>query len=168
MDLLPGDVGFSTIGGRTGLLVSVGQAVIGDACRYTHAWIVLGGGMVLEAMPAGARLRPYVPDSGPVFRLRLTPAQSEGVIVHGYKMPGTPYSFMDYAALALHHAAPESGLTRRVRQYVKDSGHMICSQLVDHVLTEAGYHLFDDGRMPQDVTPGDLYYACQVMGQRLV
>jgi hypothetical protein len=166
MDLLPGDIGFSTIGGRTGALVSIGQAIIGDACRYSHVWIALGGGVLLEAMPGGARVRP-VPTiaDGPVYRLPLTVAQAAAM--PGRSLIGTPYSFLDYLALALHHVAPEARVTGRVRRYVTDSGHMICSQLVDYVLCRAGYHLFDDGRLPQDVTPGDLWYACVDQGVRV-
>jgi hypothetical protein len=33
---------------------------------------------------------------------------------------------------------------------------MICSQLVDRCYDIAGVHLFDDGRKPGDVSPGDL------------
>ena len=172
MELLPGDVGFSTIGGRTGAWVNIGQAIIGDSCRYTHAWIALGGGYVLEAMPGGARIRGDEParatGSGPVFRLPLTTWHMVNVAGHGRDLPGTPYSFADYAALGLHHLAPRSPLTARVRRYVSDSGHMICSQLVDHLLCRAGYHLFNDGRLPQDVTPGDLFYACSDQGTRVV
>jgi hypothetical protein len=176
MDLLPGDVGFSTIGGRTGVLVAVGQALIGDACRYTHAWISLGSNHVLEAMPGGARVRRWYPksegpdrvaDDGPVYRLPLEDWQRAEIPWKGEKLVGTPYSFADYGAMALHHAAPDLGITKRVRQYVTDSGHMICSQSVDHLLADVWYHVFDDGRLPQDVTPGDLYYACGEQGVRV-
>jgi len=162
MELLPGDVGFATIGGRLGTMVSVGQAIIGDGCRFTHAWIYVGDGDVLEAMPEGARVRPYAPGHGPVYRLPL------GGLIETEHLIGTPYSFADYLALALHHRAPRARITAWVRRYVTDSGHMICSQLVDHMLCRAGYHVFDDGRLPQDVTPGDLYYACAEQGVRVV
>jgi hypothetical protein len=41
---------------------------------------------------------------------------------------------------------------------------MICSQLADTAAAEGGWHLFEDGRWPGDVTPGDLYRLYQ--GQR--
>lgn len=168
MDLLPGDVGFSTIGGRTGLLVAIGQAVIGDACRYTHAWVAVGPSTILEAMPAGARLRSVRTElgDGPVYRLDLDAVQRDRLAL-ARRLAGTPYSFADYLAMSLHHVAPDLAITKRVRRYVTDSGHMICSQLVDHALTNAGYHLFDDGRLPQDVTPGDLYYEVSARGLRV-
>jgi hypothetical protein len=44
-----------------------------------------------------------------------------------------------------------------VTDFIADSGHLICSQLVDLCYLRAGAHLFDDGRLPGDVTPGDLW-----------
>jgi hypothetical protein len=69
---------------------------------------------------------------------------------------GIKYSFTDYLALALAHW----GIRARVlRNYIKKSGRMICSQLADYLVSHAGFQLFTDGRWPQDVTPGDLVYA---------
>jgi hypothetical protein len=172
MELLPGDVGLSTIGGRAGALVTVGQAIIGDACRYTHARIAIatfGRGSVtyLEAMPSGARIVSTAAPDGVWYRLPLDDHARSLVTDRGPDSVGTPYSFADYAALALHHLAPRARVTARVRRYVTDSGHMICSQLVDHLLCVSGYRLFDDGRLPQDVTPGDLFYALTDQGRRV-
>lgn len=69
-----------------------------------------------------------------------------------------PYSVADYFALAahrLHIPAPH------LKRYVRSSGHMICSQLADAAAAEGGWHLFEDGRWPGDVTPGDLYRLYQ-------
>lgn len=168
MELLPGDVGFSTIGGRTGALVNIGQALLRDPCRFTHAWIALSDRFILEAMPGGARVALASGRTGPVYRLPLDGAQRNAVADHGHRLAGTPYGFADYAALALQQWAPRTALARSVRSYVTDSGHMICSQLVDHLLCKSGYHLFTDGRLPQDVTPGDLFYACSDQGARVL
>lgn len=165
-DLMPGDVGFSTIGGRVGALVNLGQALLRDSCRYSHTFLVLDGGMVLEAMPGGARLRRIdLDEPGAYARLPLTTAQRYEVDKRGRDLVGTPYSFLDYAALA----AWEWNLPgrQRLRSYVSSSGHMICSQLVDYVLCSAGFHLFSDGRLPQDVTPGDVFYATEQLGWTL-
>lgn len=163
--LLPGDVGFSTIGGRVGWWVNLGQAMLRDASRWSHAFIVLENGECLEAMPGGARIVPVVRRLGREYayaRLPLTRLQRQEVDRIGRSLVGTPYSFADYAALA----AWEWNLPGRnlLRSYVSSSGHMICSQLVDYALCRAGFHLFDDGRLPQDVTPGDLFYATEMLG----
>lgn len=81
---------------------------------------------------------------------------------NGTELVGVPYSFLDYLSLTLLHL----GLPRRLTaRRVTDSGHMICSQLVDTVLCRAGYHLFDDGRLPQDVTPGALFRRAGTLGE---
>ncbi len=186
-ELRAGDIGFTKIKGKVGFLVSIGQAVIGDPCRYTHTFLCLGDGWIIEAMPGGARLRKLTAwdwhpnDGGAAFaRLNMTDATREVIKREGPKYAGTPYSFADYLALALKArrrpyvpvgdtimgvvtrpaVAQRSSGPTWLDRYVTDSGHMICSQLADHVLAVSGVHLFNDGRLHQDVTPGDLFYWC--------
>jgi hypothetical protein len=177
-DLLPGDIGFTTIPGRLGAWVSAGQALLRDECWFTHTYIVAevpgdGTAWVVEAMPNGARSI-WMEDGGVgknAFRagrgygwarLPLTIYQRASIVEYAKATIGTPYSFLDYASLALLHM----GLPRKlVRSRVADSGHMICSQLVDHVLCQAGFHLFTDGRLSQDVTPGALFRRAGALGQ---
>jgi len=154
----PGDIGLSRITGFTGLFVSFGQWLIGDASRYTHAFIVVDGGRVVEAMPGGATygsLQHYL-DTGAVFssgKIHLTDEQRALIVDEANSLIGTPYSFLDYAAIGLHRL----GLRPRfIEKYVSSSAHMICSQLVDYVYCLAGIHLFFDARLSQNVTPGDI------------
>lgn len=156
----PGDFGLSIIGGWTGWWVARGQSLTGDPSRYTHAFIVVDGDRVIEAMPGGARL-------GYLEKLLLgdvifwsppgiTKEQRRIIVEKAMEMRGTRYSFMDYVALTLAHL----GATPKwLRGYITTSKRMICSQLVDFVYCLAGIHLFTDGRLPQDVTPGDLLYV---------
>jgi cell wall-associated NlpC family hydrolase len=134
----------------------MGQLLTGDASRYTHAFIVLDDETVIEAMPGGAIITPlseYFPGKAVFSNLELTDEQREAVVREGRALRGTPYSFLDYLALALAHF----GLKPiKLRRYVQNKGHMICSQLVDEVYRRAGIHMFNDDRLPQDVTPGDL------------
>jgi hypothetical protein len=166
-DLQVGDVGFSTIGGRVGPWVAIGQAMLRDECWFTHTYIVVRPGVVLEAMPGGAR---QVTLSGldrcggghGWARLPLTFGQQDVIFSYGATLKGVPYSFLDYASLALLHL----GLPRRLTAgRVTSSGHMICSQLVDHVLTRAGVSVFDDHRLSQDVTPGALFRRLGALGE---
>jgi hypothetical protein len=169
-DLQPGDIGFSTIGGRVGPWVALGQAALRDECWFTHTWIVSSvfpaGVRLVEAMPGGARVS-YLHDRvrmGPGFgwiRLPLTLDQRASVTEYAEATIGTPYSFLDYLSLGLLHL----GLPRRLTAgRVTSSGHLICSQLVDRVLCQAGFHLFDDGRLSQDVTPGALFRRAGALG----
>lgn len=176
-DLLPGDVGFTTIPGRVGAGVALGQALLRDECWFTHTWIVAyaskdtyhgpdGNVTYVEAMPGGARrVKSTNPRIGPGFgyiRLPLTDAQRVAITPWALERVGTPYSFLDYLSIALLHL----GLPRRlVADRVTSSQHMICSQLVDAALTDAGFRVFDDGRLPQDVTPGALFRRLGALGE---
>lgn len=182
-DLLPGDVGFSTIGGRLGRGISLGQAILRDECIFTHAFLILEDGMCVEAMPSGARIVPITGDDrmpprwGPQFaygRVPLTacqrghigPLARVGLWVHDPTLPagkrfvgplgGRGYSFSDYVALALweNNLAGGAWLRRRVAS----SDRLICSQLVDMAWTTVGYRNFQDGRLAGDVTPGALFW----------
>ena len=163
LDLKPGDLGFTRIVGFGGWWVTLGQAITGDACRFTHVFVVLDDDTVLEAMAKGARYAPldreYSTDV--VYaRLPLTGEQRSKIVTEARRLMnkpgGIPYSFMDYLYLALKHWGIPTPL---LRKYISNSGRMICSQLADYLLSHAGFKLFNDGRLPQDVTPGDLYYA---------
>jgi hypothetical protein len=70
---------------------------------------------------------------------------------------GTPYGFLTYAKLAA--GALRMRLTEAwLRRIISTRRDMICSQHVDQSLADAGYHAFDDGRLPQDVVPAELYH----------
>lgn len=160
--LYPGDVGFSTIGGVVGVIPNIGMALLKDACRYTHVYIHIGGGMVLEAMPGGARIVLGVHRPGPWYRLPLSTEQWMKIPHNGEAMNRTPYSFMSYPALAWHQWQLPGH--PKLERYVENSKRFMCSQLVDHLLWTVGYHVFNDGRWRHAVTPGDMFYACNEQG----
>lgn len=180
-----GAFGLSRIGGLLGMAVAAGQAFTFDGSQYTHAVVVVDGGSVVQAMPSGAELAPLADFLGrddvrwcdaPVldevarYREDLAtvqwPVKDPDEYVASYErhlrqvialeardLIGTPYAFADYLALGLAHLGVRA---RPLRRYIQASGHMICSQLVDEVYRRQGVHLFTDGRLPMDVTPGDL------------
>lgn len=155
---LPGDFALTKIGGITGRFVAAGQALVGDAAPVQHAFIYVGDGQIVQAMPGGAELIRLEDASEPVVwstgHFDLTSEQRALISAVAIWLVGTPYSFLDYASIALAHWQIRP---RWVRRFVADTGHMICSQLVDEAYLRAGVHLFDDGRLPGDVTPGDLW-----------
>lgn len=152
----PGDIGFTKIGGILGFFVHLGQWFNGDRSQWTHVFVILPDNKIIEAQPGGARVIPLsdYDDRDTVFASPdLTPEQRQRIVFEALRLKRTPYSFADYAALFVRRV----GLCRGVlRKYVRTSGRMICSQLCDESYRRAGIHLFDDGRLPQDVTPGDL------------
>lgn len=163
-----GDIGFAVIGGGVGAFVAWGQFVLGDSCRYTHAFIVTGENEVVEAMPRGARVAALAGRNVPrKFRYARLPQRVWDAAgsdrkalftITARSYVGVPYGFSTYLSLAAVQWGLPAGLLRR---YVSNNGRMICSQLIDQALSDAGVHLFTDGRIPQDVTPGDLYYRLQ-------
>lgn len=147
--------------GPIGPMIRFGELLNGDGFSdYEHAFVYVGGAadLILEAEPGGARLVPFhypmetcLWTSGiPRFMVATYPGFVEEI---ARKYLGTPYSFLDYAALVTHRLGiPVPGL----RQYIASTDHMICSQLADQFRLDMGSHLFDDGRWPGYVTPASL------------
>lgn len=155
---LPGTFGLSRITGVVGALIGLGQLVIGDGSRYSHAFVILDDSTAMEAFPAGAAITPkgYALSRRPLalsWAIPLTDEQRAAIVREARLLEGTKYGFSAYLHLAL------SGVGIRwpwLINYLQRNKRMVCSQLVDEVYRRAGIHLFDDGRAPFDVTPGDL------------
>lgn len=156
----PGDYFLSQIKGTGGFFIRLAQLLTGDASRYTHAGVVLDDGTVIQAEPGGATMVPLtdIITEPPVAfsRFPLTDTQRRDIVTAARKYEGVPYSFLDYLYLALITLG-FSG--KHAQKRVADSGHMICSQLVDQAYLDADVHLFADGRFPGEVTPGDLAHV---------
>ncbi len=156
----PGTIGLAKIGGALGAAIRAGQALSGDLSMWTHAFVVVDDERVIEAQPGGARyasLDHYMQPGQAVFLVgwyELNEAQVRELQAHAERLIGTPYSFLDYLSLAALSVGVKLPLTRR---RVQSSGHLICSQLADLMLLNLGVHLFDDGRLSMDITPGDLH-----------
>jgi uncharacterized protein YycO len=158
-----GLIGLTSISGEVGRLIRFGQWLNGDGfTQWEHAFISVGGGLIVEAEPGGARVANVSEYSDIHWCHGLaslgTAAQLEDTEVYAKHFVGVPYSFADYFALAarrLRIPAPE------LQRFISTSKHMICSQLVDACYTQAGIKLFKDGRWAGDVTPGDLYQLDQ-------
>ena len=149
----PGDIGLVTIKGDVGLAIRIGQWLNGDGfADYEHAFVMVSGGKIVEAEPGGARCVPlHYKD---VLWLECPDQYRAGVVAAAMRQIGTPYSYLDYFALAALRLHIPS---QHLRDYVRDSHHEICSQLADNSAALGGWHLYNDGRLPQDVTPGDLW-----------
>ncbi|MEU3986104.1 hypothetical protein AB0F77_39610 [Streptomyces sp. NPDC026672] len=155
---MPGDFALTKISGLTGAFINAGQYLVGDGSPVQHAFVYVGNGYVVQAMPGGAEMIRLEDASEPVVwstgKVPLTEAERLFISECAIGLVGTPYSFLDYASIALAHYRIRP---RWVRDFVADSGHLICSQLIDYAYECADVHLFDDGRIPGDVTPGDLW-----------
>ena len=76
-------------------------------------------------------------------------------------MIGTKYGFLDLLALGLAALGIKA---KWLRKWVGRERRLICSQLADLAWTIGGFHAFTDGRLPQDVNPGDLADQGQRLG----
>jgi len=153
----PGDFAAVPMHGAFGKLVEFGEWLNGTGFdRYQHAIVYVGDGMMVQAEPGGAQLRPlkhYEYSLWSTGLFKLDDMQVAKIVSSAKELVGTPYSFLDYAAIAAHRLhLPIPGL----RGYVSSSEHMICSQLVDYCYQAAGIQLFPDGRWNGYVTPADL------------
>lgn len=147
----------------------------GEWFRKRHAGVITGTAdprvtTMVQAMPGGAEeielrpethwteewtyIRPRYAEGKP-FEIGLE-NRSQGFKVaraaQGYV--GTPYDFLTYAAIPPYRAGVRG---RRIEHIISGRDTMMCSRLVDACLADAGYHLFDDGRLEGNVTPSELY-----------
>jgi hypothetical protein len=155
---LPGDFGLVHMGGDSGRLIHAGQILNGDGfADYEHAFVYVGNGMIVEAEPGGAKQVALHYDNvlWSTGHIALTKTQRVLIAHAAQEYIGTPYSAADYFALAAKRLN-FGPLIPGLRNYVKSSGHMICSQLVDRCYENADVHLFKDGRWNGYVTPGAL------------
>ncbi|MDX2590995.1 hypothetical protein PV343_01480 [Streptomyces sp. WI03-4A] len=135
----PGDFGLTRISGLTGRAVSLGQRLIGSGSYFTHAFVYVGNGEIVEAQPGGACRSPLPTDRRVVFSdFNLTGSQRANIVRAAVGYIGTPYSYLD-----------------SLEEFVGETHHMICSQLVAQCYADAGIPLFP-GRVSGDVAPGDL------------
>ena len=179
-DLREGDVGFGPIGGFVpGVLpVGAGQLWLSMTDREVfkhwrewrtvrHAFMVTQPGFIGQAMPGGFEEIPIDPAKHwtskhvyvrpPYEGFQRIEAADRAIDMAERKVP---YAFEDYAAIAAKRAGiPVPHLDAFISR-VDEAGYprrAICSQAVDACLTLAGYHVFDDGRLPQNVTPYELF-----------
>lgn len=151
----PGDIGLVNISGNVGNLIRLGQWLNGDGFSvYEHAFVLAFDKMIVEARPGGAVHVPMCHSWKNTLWLPCPTPFGPAVAQSAIGLVGTPYSYMDYFAIAAHRLHLPS---RRLDRYIMSTKHMICSQLADAAATAGGWRIFRDGRLPQDVTPGDLW-----------
>lgn len=153
-----GDFAVTKIPGLAGRAIALGQWLIGKPSPVQHAYVYVGSGDIVQAMPGGATLT-QVADAEPAYAwsssaISLTASQRARIAGAARTFVGTPYSYLDYLSIGLSRWGLRPAWLRR---YVEDDKHAICSQLVDAVYQWAGVQLFTDGRIPGDVTPSDLF-----------
>lgn len=153
----PGDIGVSSSDSLMGKCVRVAQSIVGDWSIYTHSFIYIGNGKIVEAMPQGARIDEidkYTSSYLTTYsKYNLTDGQRSDIVDHALSLVGKPYGWIDFLALgALHFNIRPHYFVEKVHS----SDSYICSQLCAESYKRAGVPLFEDNRPPMEVTPGDL------------
>jgi hypothetical protein len=125
----------------------------GTRSRYNHVRLIVDDkGNTVEALAHGAQ-RGHVRPGDLVVSPPMLAIQRHRIPSIATHLLGTPYGFLDVAALGL----AQFGITLpSVKRRIARPDRLFCSQLVDYAWSLAGYHAFTDGRTPQDVSPGDL------------
>ena len=157
--MLPGDVALLRPNGW------VGEGVdLVSRSRYCHVRLITDAdGSTVEANPPGA-FRGSVREGDVIVSVPLTDAQRALVAEAAGPLVGTPYGFLDVAALGLAQFDLRLPI---LRQRLARPDRLFCSQLVDLVWQSVGFHAFTPAtdpeyqrtgkeRLPQDVTPGDI------------
>jgi uncharacterized protein YycO len=145
--------------GTVGKLIQIGEWLNGNAfSQYQHVFIYIGTGQIVEAEAGGAIQAPLSDwDDSPQLwstgKIELSARQRSAIAAVATSFTGTPYSFLDYFAIAAHRMHLPIPF---LRAYIASTRHMICSQLVDMCYYYAGVDLFPGGTWPGYVTPAML------------
>lgn len=137
--------------------------------QVNHAVVMVGPNQGVEAAPGGARqvnLSMYDKMLKHWSKLSLSSQQRNDVVAAACAVTGTRYSWIDVICVGLAHLLGVH-VPHWVRNRLADPNRLMCSQLVDQVHLEAGVHLFDDGRLPGDVSPGDLFLLLRKVNSTL-
>lgn len=172
-----GAIGVVPVAGTGGFLIALGELINDRRDGAQHAFVLLDdaddpNARVLEAESNGARISPLSHCARPIAWIDppFKDSTRDLIVANALKLEGTPYSWWTYLWIAACRLNIRSKwLRERVNRW-KDGKptDAMCSQLADcdWVMTKAQLPaddpdvalltIFDDGRLPQNVTPGDL------------
>ena len=107
-------------GGEVGRLIRLGQYLNGEGfAMWEHAFVLLPGNMILEAEPGGAVIVPQhhseVYWCTNIYKLLQPPTPDAELMTVAEDLRGTPYSFLDYFALAAHRLNIPAPFLKKVR-----------------------------------------------------
>lgn len=135
---------------------------------------VIGNRFLVQAEPGGVEMIQMHPDlhwtdEWIYIRPHYQPGQADRVaeIAIRQARKKIPYSFECYPAILAHRTHfpiphVDDWLARTDAD--GDPARVICSWEVDSALTLAGFKVFNDGRVPHDVVPSELYLRLLELG----
>ena len=143
--------------------VSHGAGMAGELIRRAteswagHAFIYIGGGMIVEAAPPATRLAPAATHADAVWNSgeTLTAAQRTMIVARAHALVGTPYDYPAYIGFALELLGIRSG-KQLAAEFRRDTWR-VCSADVADAYAFAGIDLTAGLQYPNLVSPADLY-----------
>lgn len=167
MTVLAGDVGLLRTNNLGGWAIRIGDGIWAKRHHmpfepYNHALIAIGGGLAVQAEPGGANTTRIAGRGIDWFRWYqpLDAGQRGDIAAAARALCDTGYNWLDIAALTLDclgwDVQRRNGKLTWIGRRIEDTKTLVCSALVDKALADAGFHLYDDGRVPGEVTPGSL------------
>ena len=121
-----------------------------------HAGIYLANGYIGEADTHGFRIvLNHYSDRLIHIPTALDDYQRQQVQDKALGLLGVPYNWVDIAALAISLTTRQA-TPRFIAKRLSNPRRLMCSQACDELMLRVGCHLFDDGRLPGEVTPQDL------------
>lgn len=163
----PGAIGVVPVDGLGGLGIQLGELINDRRDGAQHAFVLLDDGTVLEAEPEGARVSPLEHCAKPVAWIDppLSDDTRARIVRRARSKKGSGYNWWSYVWIGLSRFGMRP---KWLRKRVADPDNNMCSQLCDLIWQEVAaelpadsadkrlLRLFDDGRLPGNVTPGDL------------
>jgi len=143
--------------------VSHGAGMVGELIRHAteswagHAFIFIGGGMIIEGAPPATRLAPAASHPDAIWNTSetLTAAQRTMIVARAHALVGTPYDYAAYIGFALEVLGLKTG-KQLAPEFRRDTWR-VCSADVADAYAFAGIDLTAGLEYPNLVSPADLY-----------
>ena len=143
--------------------VSHGAGMVGQLIRHAteswagHAFIFIGGGMIIEGAPPATRLAPAASHPDAVWNLgeQLTAAQRTMIVARAHALVGEPYDYWAYVGFGLEVLGLRTG--KELEPVFKRDKWRVCSAIVADCYAFAGIDLTAGLGYPNLVSPADLY-----------
>ena len=162
--VIAGDIGFTLTHGPGRYTIPLGQLFIGDQSAWEHVKLGLNGnidapiGMFGEARPPKARIAAVQQDEDTLwYRLPLTDEQRARIDAEArrdMRAGDIKYAWLAFLNMGLLKLGVRPEF---IKNQVESGKAKICSQYVDHYLTNAGMDVLQ-GVFPGEVSPGDLSF----------
>ena len=120
-----------------------------------HAFIYVGGDTIVEATGKGLVRSPASRYMTADYNRHdsLTEQQGQEIAKAAILFVGRKYNYLGLVAMFLGCLGFKN---KWAAKHLDNTMRLFCSQAVDYAYSLAGVHLFDDGRLPGQVSPGDL------------